>query len=335
MKAKFFCILCALLLLSGCGENAAVEPVTGTIFAMDTVMELTIYGEQSLLDDAERYIQDLEQKLSVTEPSSEIYQLNQSGTKALSQEPLEILSRALAVCRETQGALDISVYPVVKAWGFTTGSYQVPDQEAIDELLSDVDYNLIQVDGTQVTLGAGMEIDLGSVAKGYAGEQVARQLRDAGVTSALLNLGGNVQTVGSKPDGSPWRVAVQDPNSSDYCGVLQVTDQAVVTSGGYERYFEENGQTYWHILDPGTGYPARSGLISVTVIGDDGLRCDALSTALFVMGLDRAVAFWRSSGDFEFVLITEDGSLYVSEGADFTALGDYADAALTVITHEE
>jgi thiamine biosynthesis lipoprotein len=239
------------------------------------------------------------------------------------------------MCRETQGALDISIYPVVRAWGFTTGSYQVPSQDTLDTLLYNVDYRQIQVDGSQVTLAPGMEIDLGSVAKGYVGQQVAQQLRDAGVTSALLNLGGNVQTVGSKPDGSPWRVAVQDPVGSDYCGVLEVTDQAVVTSGGYERYFEENGQTYWHILDPSTGYPAHSGLISATVIGDDGLKCDALSTALFVMGLDRAVEYWRASGDFEFVLVAEDGSLYVSQGAAFTALGDYADAPLTVIAYEE
>ena len=139
-------------------------------------------------------------------------------------------------------------------------------------------------------------------------------MRAHGVTSALLNLGGNVQTIGSKPDGSAWRVAVRDPlNETAYAGVAEVRDKAAVTSGGYERCFTaDDGQTYWHIMDPATGRPARSGLLSATVIADDGALCDALSTALFVMGAEQAERFWRNYQNFDMVLLTEDGEAIVT-----------------------
>ena len=188
--------------------------------------------------------------------------------------------------------------------------------EEAQALLAHVDYTKIDFDRKQsaVTLPPDMEIDLGSVAKGYTGDQILSLLREADVTSALLNLGGNVQALGSKPDGSPWRIGVQNPLGDGYIGVLEVTDQAVITSGGYERYFVEDGKTYWHIIDPATGAPAHSGLISVTIIGGSGLMCDGLSTALFVMGLEDAAQFWRETGNFEAVFVTEDGQITITEG---------------------
>jgi len=184
-----------------------------------------------------------------------------------------------------------------------------------------------------ITLPEGMEIDLGSVAKGYAGQLVAQMLREHGVQSALLNLGGNVQTVGAKPDGSPWQIGIKDPQGEDAMMVLSVEDQAVVTSGGYERYFEQDGQTYWHIMDPSTGHPADSGLISVTIVGDEGVVCDGLSTALFVMGLEKAADLWAQSGDFEAVFVTASGEVYITEGLrDHFALTErYADTPVSVI----
>ena len=158
----------------------------------------------------------------------------------------------------------------------------MPDQDTIDELLSAVDYRNIHLKGSSVTIEDGVQIDLGAVAKGYIGDEVADLLREQDVTSALINLGGNVQTIGTKPDGSLWRIGVRNPFADGNLGVLQVEDMAVVTSGGYERYFtDEAGNTYWHIIDPKTGYPADSGLVSVTVAASEGKRCDALSTALF------------------------------------------------------
>lgn len=312
-----FAILLALALLlpSGC---APAEPLESTFFAMDTVMTLRLYqgGGEELLDGAEARVEALEGLLSVTDEGSEIYALNHGGQAPLSPEAAALLEAALDLCRRTGGALDISVYPVLRAWGFTTQEYSVPGGDEIAALLPLVDYTRVSLADGTAALAPGMEIDLGSVAKGYTGDALAAFLKEGGVTSALLDLGGNIQTVGAKPDGSPWRVAVRDPSGEGSVGVLAVENQAVVTSGGYERYFEQDGVRYWHILDPRTGAPARSGLASVTVVGDSGLLCDALSTALFVMGREGALDHWRQHRDFEAVLVSDDGSVTVTAGLE-------------------
>ena len=328
-------LLSAAFLLTGCSGAPAQEPESATFFAMDTAMDFTVYGDAALLDEAETLIGSLEEQVSVTDEHSDIYAIDHTGSGSLSGNAAELMEQALELCRRTGGALDISVYPIVRAWGFTTGSYQIPDEETIQSLLPLVDYTQIQYDAATgvVTLPEGMEIDLGSVAKGYAGQLAAQMLRNSGVESALLNLGGNVQTVGAKPDGSPWQIGIKDPQGEDAMMVLSVEDQAVVTSGGYERYFEQDGQTYWHIMDPSTGHPADSGLISVTIVGDEGVVCDGLSTALFVMGLEKAADLWAQSGDFEAVFVTASGEVYITEGLrDHFALTErYADTPVSVI----
>ena len=328
-------LLSAAFLLTGCSGAPAQEPETATFFAMDTAMDFTVYGDAALLDEAETLIGSLEEQVSVTDEHSDIYAIDHTGSGSLSGNAAELMEQALELCRRTGGALDISVYPIVRAWGFTTGSYQVPDEETIQSLLPLVDYTQIQYDAATdvVTLPEGLEIDLGSVAKGYAGQLAAQMLRKHGVQSALLNLGGNVQTVGTKPDGSPWKIGIKAPQGEDAMMVLSVEDQAVVTSGGYERYFEQDGQTYWHIMDPSTGHPADSGLLSVTIVGDEGVVCDGLSTALFVMGLEKAADLWAQSGDFEAVFVTASGEVYITEGLrDHFALTErYADTPVSVI----
>lgn len=328
-------LLSAAFLLTGCSGAPAQEPETATFFAMDTAMDFTVYGDATLLDEAETLIGSLEEQVSVTDEHSDIYAIDHTGSGSLSGNAAELMEQALELCRRTGGALDISVYPIVRAWGFTTGGYQVPDEETIQSLLPLVDYTQIQYDAATgvVALPEGMEIDLGSVAKGYAGQLAAQMLREHGVQSALLNLGGNVQTVGAKPDGSPWQIGIKDPQGEDAMMVLSVEDQAVVTSGGYERYFEQDGQTYWHIMDPSTGHPADSGLISVTIVGDEGVVCDGLSTALFVMGLEKAADLWAQSGDFGAVFVTASGEVYITEGLQdrFALTEQYADTPVSVI----
>ena len=336
MKKHFIsAMLSALLFLTGCSAESSPEPVQGTFFAMDTMMDFTIYGESGLIDQSESLITSLESLVSVTDADSELYAINQTGSGMLTEEASSLMEQALEICRRTDGALDLSIYPIVRAWGFTAGSYQVPDEAEIQALLPLVDYRKIQYDAADgdVTLPVGMKIDLGSVAKGYAGQLVAQMLREHGVQSALLNLGGNVQTVGTKPDGSPWQIGIKDPQGEDAMMVLSVEDQAVVTSGGYERYFEQDGQTYWHIMDPSTGHPADSGLISVTIVGDEGVVCDGLSTALFVMGLEKAADLWAQSGDFEAVFVTASGEVYITEGLRdrFALTEQYADTPVSVI----
>ncbi len=335
---RFAGIAAALFLLiitAGCGIGKRIN--TSDLFAMNTVMELQVRGDEALLTRAEEMIRTLEKKLSVTDESSEIYLLNQSGNADLSGDVSDILRRALEVCDESGGALDITIYPVLRAWGFTTGSYRVPEDSEIELLLSNVGYGSVQLtDDGHARVLKGTAIDLGSVAKGYTGSAVADYFRSEGVTSALINLGGNVECVGTKPNGEKWKIAIKSPfedSSSGVIGVLEAEDEAIITSGGYERFFEKDGEVYWHILDPRTGKPAKSGLSSVTVIGKDGLRCDGLSTALFVMGLDDAIEFWKTAGDFEAVLITDDGKVYVTEGAaaDFSLTPEYRDAVLSIV----
>ena len=161
----------------------------------------------------------------------------------------------------------------------------------------------------------GMKIDFGGIAKGYTSTRLMDILQEQGISSALVNLGGNVQALGDKPDGSKWKVGIQDPeNNSDLLGILSISDLAVITSGGYERYFEEDGKTYHHIIDTRTGYPADTGLLSVTIVMQDGTTADGLSTFLFAAGEEKAVEFWKEHyGEFEMILFTADERLLVTE----------------------
>jgi len=333
-KTLLSLIFCILILLAGCGFPASKPELhSSTLFAMDTMMNLNVYGDEELLVQAREIIVSLEKKFSTTDSNSEIFALNQNKSGSVSSETAELLARALEMCRRTDGALDISIYPVVRLWGFTTGEYHVPDAQELTGLLQSVGYTGISIDndGT-VSLAPDMQIDLGSVAKGYTGNRIMTLFRENGVSSAMVNLGGNVQTLGAKPDGSPWRVAIANPAGNGYAGMIDVSGKAVITSGGYERFFESNGKSYHHIIDPSTGFPADNGLLSVTVVGEDGLICDALSTALFVLGLDKAVALWRDSDDFEAIFITSDG-ITITEGLTdcFSPYGDYENMEVTVV----
>lgn len=331
---RLFATLCALTLIagfsSGCGSGSG-QPKTAEIFAMDTVMDFTLYGDkaQSALDASEKKIDMLESLLSRTKESSEVSKLNAAdGTPLqMDHEAYSLISRARDLGAATGSAFDITIAPVVSAWGFTTSSYQVPSQSTLDELLTHVGLDKIELDpGDTITLKDGATIDLGGIAKGYASDSVREIFLDHGIKSGMISLGGNVYVCGKKPDGSDWRVAVQDPNDSQsYVGVLSLSDAFAVTSGGYQRYFEQDGKRYHHIIDPSTGYPAESGLTSVTVVAsadapgdsaDDtgsGTMCDAFSTALFVMGEKRAIQFWHT-GEYSFgmVLVTSDGRVLVT-----------------------
>lgn len=308
-------------MLTGCAREQELPAQERSLFAMNTYMTFTAYGKNAAeaLDMALEQVEEAEALWSVTDQNSEIYQANHSGGQpvTVSDETAQLVSFALDMAEQTDGAVDPTIYPVLSAWGFTTQSKQVPEEGQIASLLQNVDYGRISLEGDRLTVPDGMQLDMGAVGKGYAGDLVIEVLKEYGVESALINLGGNVQAISSRPDGNDWRLGIRAPWEEGNLGVLRISDAAVVTSGGYENYFEdEEGNIYWHILDPSTGYPADGGLQAVTIIGEEGKLCDALSTALFVMGKDGAVEYWRANGGFDMLLVTEDGEIILTEGID-------------------
>lgn len=323
------CILC-----SGCTDRReATQQVIennkmenrheATTFAMDTVMTFTVIHEDGdeLIIDAEQEIRRLENLLSVTVENSEISKLNASAGKEavkLSNDTQILLEEGKNLGAMTDGAFDIAISPIVKAWGFTEEEHRVPTQEELDALLPLIEPMDVIIDKETAYLQKeGMAVDLGGIAKGYASDKVASLLKGKGVESAVYSLGGNVYGIGTKPNGEKWEVALANPlDGNDYCGLISIEDQAVVTSGGYQRYFEEDGKKYHHIIDPKTGRPAESGLLSVTILCESGTEADVYSTALYVMGLEKALEFWKENGGFEAIFITEGGEVIATEGAD-------------------
>ena len=336
MKKYILLILIALaVLLSGCGgspaeqeEADAAEPETIEVYAMDTYMTLTAYGENAgkALSESEAEIKRIDAMLSTGDPDSEISRLNESGSCEVSEETFALIKRARETGIETGKVFDISVYPVMKAWGFTDKNYRVPGKEELEDILENVDVSEVTLDEKThtVSLGRDMAIDLGGIAKGYTSDRITEIMKENGIEHALINLGGNVQVLGKKPDGSDWRVAVIDPEDLEkYAGGVEVSDKAVITSGGYQRYFEKDGERYFHIIDVTDGYPARNGLISATIVSSDGTLADALSTSLFIMGPEKAADYWRKhSGEFEAVLIRDDGSVLITEGLEDSYFSD-------------
>lgn len=307
-------------------ESASTQENSATkeIFAMDTYMTLTAYGSKAdnAVAAAVKEIQRLDKLLSTNTSTSEIAKINADDGGTVSQDTAYLIEKSIQFYKETEGAYDITVYPIVKGWGFTTGDYKVLSDSQIKPLLQLVGTDKLVLDkkASQVSFKKkGMQIDLGTIAKGYTSERIMNIFKSYEVKSGMVSLGGNVQVLGTKPDGSSWRVAIEQPeknaSATSYIGVLETKDKAVTTAGGYERYFEKNGKTYHHIFDPSTGKPAESGLISVTVICDDGTDADGLDTPLFVMGKKKAVSFWKKhKKEFDMILIDNKKKIYVTEG---------------------
>ena len=332
--ASLFLAALMLVSLAACG---AQKNTTKTVYAMDTVMNLTAYGKDAdaALDEAEELLYQLDALLDRHDADSSVSALNR-GETVENAELAALLEKAAKIRAETFGAFDPTLAGVLEAWGFGTEHPRVPSDGELAALLQTVGTEpFYTVDGDAVTLTNGVQIDLGGIAKGYAGDCVKAIFEAHGCTG-VIDLGGDVVFAGTKEDGSPWRIAVKDPNKpSDFLGTLSANNEcAVVTSGIYERNFTENGVTYHHIIDPKTGKPAESGLVSVTVVCGDAASADALSTALFVIGADNAEKLCRKAFStaldsnhpasdrtiFSYILVTDDNRVLYSSalGDDFT-----------------
>lgn len=318
-------LLLLCLLLVGCGASEKQNKETATVFAMDTVMTLTAYAPEdypgyttgAALAAAEDEIRRLEDMLSVTDENSQIYAFDHGDRAALSQEAQELATTALYYAALTEGCYDPTVYPLMELWGFYGDTPGVPASEALEKALTFTGYVNCSAE-EELAVPEGFGLDLGGIAKGYTADRVLEEMRSSGLDTAIISLGGNVAFMGQKPDGSAWNIGIENPDKTgEYLGNLRFAGMEfkhVVTSGGYERNFQENGVTYHHILDPETGYPAESDLLSVTIVAGMGAMADAFSTALFVMGLEEAVEFWReSTWDFDMVLYDGE-TLYITPG---------------------
>ena len=281
-----FCFL-SLIFLGGCGGSAAAR--TETAFALDTVVRVTVYRESDV-PAAQRALalcRDYESVFSRTDPDSELSRLNAAGGGDVSDDLRAVLACALDVSARSGGALDVTLGAVSALYDFAAESPVPPAAEDIDAAMASAGMDGVSLAGSRLTLARpGTVLDLGAVAKGYIADRLADALRADGVERAIINLGGNIVCVGSRPDGKPFRVGVQEPvpGSEKYAAVLSVENGSVVTSGNYQRFFDYAGVRWHHILDPETGRPVRNGLASVTITGPESLLCDALSTACFVLG---------------------------------------------------
>ena len=312
----FFSLISALFLLltcTGCAQRAEAE-----LFAMDTVITMQISGAHAdkAVAQAKDEIHRLDALLSIGDPGSDIAALNSGTVCVVSDETIQLLQQACSISELTNGAYDCTIEPAVKAWGWYSSDPSVPSQTSLEAALSQVGFQSISIENHQVLFEKeAMGIDLGGIGKGYAAGCVYRLLQDSGIQSGILSLGGNIRAIGSKPNGQPWVVGIADPTApASYLCTVSVSDTAVVTSGDYQRYFLADNIRYHHILDPQTGMPVNNGLHSVTIVCKDDALADGLSTALFVMGLEDAISFWRSgSCEFDAVFIGDDG-IQITEG---------------------
>ncbi|AGA68759.1 membrane-associated lipoprotein involved in thiamine biosynthesis [Desulfitobacterium dichloroeliminans LMG P-21439] len=329
--------LSMIFLLVGCSDTKTkvkeIEPVAETTFLMGTVARITIYDEIKDKEIFQRIfdrITDIEHRMTINDeyPESEIIRLNEAAGEdsiKLSSDTFFVLEKAKYFSELSQGKFDITIGPIVKLWNIGFPDARVPGKEEITKTLPLVNHQELILDKENFTARLtqpGMKVDLGAIAKGYAADEAVKILKAAGIQHAIVNLGGNVIVINTKPDGSLWRLGLQDPYEprGDSMGVVFLNDQTLVSSGTYERYLEDNGKIYHHLIDPDTGYPGDNGLISVSIITKESVNADGLTTGTFLLGLEEGMKVIEELPDMEAIFITADKKVFVTSGineADF------------------
>ena len=325
-------VLIAVAILSGCGTQsrnrkssasadaaAEIKKETRVGFYLDTVITLSAYTDKpELLEKGLKTCGDLEKKLSRTIEGSDVWNINhaEGKTVTVSPETAEILQTALQVSEWSGGAFDITVAPASVLWDFSSGEMNIPSAEALAAAAEKIDYRKVMISGNEVTLPEGMMIDLGGIAKGYIADAVKKELAEAGIQSAILSFGGNIVSIGLKPDGSPWKVGIQDINEPSGTSMMISLNYggSTVTSGIYERGFTKDGITYHHILSSETGWPVQNELASVTIFSESSMLGDALSTAVFALGTEKGARLIESLENTEALFIARDRSAAGTSG---------------------
>lgn len=324
MKKCLTLLLACLLLcsLGGCGQEQAAEPLSKTNLMLDTVVTISLYDSQdtALLDEAFSEIARLEDLLSATREGSDIDRLNRAAGQDwvdIAPETEEVLRLAKEYTALSEGAFDVTAGPLIDLWGIHNGEGHYPTQEELDQALPLIgSEDLLVEEGRAFLTRAGMQVNLGAIAKGYIADQVKALLVEKGVEHATLDLGRNVLLIGGKTAEDPFRIGIQDPNDEQgtLIGAVEVADQSVVTSGINERFFTYEGKRYHHILDPFTGFPADNGVASVTILSDSSAQGDALSTTCLLLGQEKGSALIESLDGVEALFILTDGTRLPTSG---------------------
>ncbi|HHY81343.1 MAG TPA: FAD:protein FMN transferase [Clostridiales bacterium] len=339
----FLSIFFLILNLTSC-RKTRTEYLKDDLFALDTYITFSVIeGDRAKegIDATKKRIREIEERMSAHLPGSDISKINDNAGKQpvkVNPDTFFVIKKALEYAELTNGSFDISLLPVSRLWNINGENPRVPSPEEIEKALAVVDYKKIRLNEEEMTVfleDEGMAIDLGGIAKGYAGDETVRILKEHGVTSGLVNLGGNIVAVNGKEDGSPWRIGIQNPridedkNKRKHVAVLDTRGDAIVTSGDYERYmvehYEKTGERYHHIFDPETGYPAKNGVISVSIITKNAIDADALSTSLFVMGVEEGLKLANELEGVEAMIVAEDKSIYLSKGLKDAVSGIHPD----------
>lgn len=304
-------------------SNLSVFAMEQQFEALGTKNQITVYDsrDEEVIKRAVKRVMEIDDKMSAFKPSSEISNLNQnSGKKTvrISEETLNLLETAIKISQLSEGAFDITIGPLVRLWGIGKHKDFIPIQDDIVDCSRLINYQDIVIDkknGTAYLQHENQSVDLGGIAKGYAADEVKRILLQVGVNCAMINLGGNIITIGKKPDRSPWKIGIQNPLAltGEYIGTITVDNQTIVTSGVNERFFVKSGIRYHHLLDPRSGEPARNGLLSVTVVCDKSIEADALTTALFVLGMEKGISLLKYFA-VEAIFLTDEGQIYITDG---------------------
>lgn len=312
-KTKLSILL--LLVISLLGLNACSQkkntPISKSSFYLNTVITITLYNTENeeLLTQGMNLCKKYDKMLSKTDKHSEIYAINhsQGNPVTVSDDTLYLIKKGIEYGNMTDGLFNIAIGSVSSLWNFTDESHIIPDDSALQHALSRTDYNLIEISGNAVTIPEGMQLDLGAIAKGYIGDKLKEFYLENGVSSALLNLGGNIVCIGTPPEKDSFHIGIKKPFSeNETITSVRVNDKCVVTSGVYERYFKKDDVIYHHILDPKTGYPAKTDLYGITIVADNSMAADILSTTCLILGLDKAREFLGDFKDVEAIFITDE-----------------------------
>ncbi|GEK91867.1 FAD:protein FMN transferase [Alkalibacterium kapii] len=328
-----------LFFLTACTEEnereLAEEPIERTEFLLGTVANIKVYNKDSeeALDKAFERVTQLDDWFAMQKEDSEISEVNRQAGIApvkVSEEVYHVMERALYYAEESDGAFDPTIGSMTSLWNIGQENAAVPEEEALNEVLEVVDYNLVELNEEDQTIylkKEGMKVDLGGIAKGYITDEAARILKDEGVNTAIIDLGGDIVVVGNSTRGEtePWRVGIQNPfkERGEIMGLVELVDSAIVTSGIYERNFEENGESYHHLLDPETGYPFDNNISGISIIADNAMDGDAIATAAFAMGVEKGLAYINDMSGVDVIYVTKDKDVYTSENiSDMVSISD-------------